>query len=126
LIGTKRIVLRVTASLIAGVGSVCLSSFYVRLHINWRNQAHVVTERRDLARPIMRTAARLQSDQTRRKLLEKAQDLRSTQFPIEDRRALGVGAVNLKNVLGQIQADGGNLLHGTAPYLVALPATTTF
>jgi hypothetical protein len=26
--------------------------------------------------------------------------------------------MNLKNVLGQIQTDGANLLHGTAPYTI--------
>jgi hypothetical protein len=34
--------------------------------------------------------------------------------------------MDLKNLLGQIQPDGANLLHGTAPCIVALRTTTTF
>ena len=34
--------------------------------------------------------------------------------------------MNLENLLGQIQTDGGNLLHGTVPPLVAFQTTTTF
>ncbi|WP_247523609.1 hypothetical protein [Bradyrhizobium sp. 145] len=70
----------------------------------------------------MGTAARRQADQTRRKLFKKAQHVAPTQFSIEDRRALGIGAVYLKNALGPIQADGVNLIHGTARYHVALQA----
>ena len=34
---------------------------------------------------------------------------------VEDWGAFGVGAMNLKNLFGQIQTDGANLFDGTAP-----------
>jgi hypothetical protein len=46
--------------------------------------------------------------------LEKRQNLSSAQASVENDFAISCGAVNLKGVLGQIQADGGNL-HGMAP-----------
>jgi hypothetical protein len=74
----------------------------------------------------MRPAAGLQTGQTRRHFLEKAKHLGSTQLSVEDWGAFGVGAMNLKNLFGQIQTNGANLFYGTAPYIVALRATTTF
>src|SRR5690606_9165658 len=100
-----------------GVGGVRLAALYERLDIGWRDQTHLVTKRGDLASPIVRTAAGLKANQTRRLLLEEPQHFRAVELPVENWRTLGVGAVDLKNLLGQIQPDGGNLLHGTAPTL---------
>lgn len=66
----------------------------------------------------MRTAAGLQAGQTRRHFLEKAKHPGSTQLPVEDWGASGAGAMNLKNLFGQIQTDGANLFNGTAPCIV--------
>jgi hypothetical protein len=65
----------------------------------------------------MRIPAGFDTDQTRRLLFEKSQHPRATQPSVEDRKAIGVSAVDLKNLFSQIQPDGGNLLHGTAPML---------
>jgi hypothetical protein len=114
----KRIVLRVTASLIASASAASvLSRLTNGLTLGWRDQPHFVSQRCNLTRPVMRAAASLKADQTRRLLLEKAQYLGAAQLSVEDRRILGVGTVDLKNLLGQIQPDSGNVLHGTAPSL---------
>jgi hypothetical protein len=64
----------------------------------------------------MRTAAGLVTDQAG-KLLSKFNTSARRSFRLKIRIALGVSAVDLKNLLGQIQSDGGNLFHGTAAIL---------
>lgn len=53
LIGTKRIVLRMTASQIASASAASVSALYKPLYVGRRNQAHIVTKPSDLASPIM-------------------------------------------------------------------------
>jgi hypothetical protein len=67
----------------------------------------------------MRASACFDTDEAWRLPLEKSQYFPSTQSSIEDRSAIGVSAVNLKNLFSQIQSYRGNLLHGTAPVRVA-------
>lgn len=97
-----------------GVGGIRLAPLDERLDLGRRVQPHLVTECRDLARLVTRAAAGLKGDQTHRLLLEKPQHLGAVELSIDDWRTLGVSAVDLKNLLGQIQPDGGNLRQGTA------------
>ena len=60
----------------------------------------------------MSSGARLYPDQTRRELIEKADDLCSPELPPQNGVAILIDAMDLKNVLGDIQADCGNFLHG--------------
>ncbi len=77
-----------------------------------------MAERLQLAGPVMRGRAGLDADQTRGQLLEEGEDLASPQLPANDDLARFPNAVNLKDVLRQIQTDRANLLHRTAPLLV--------
>jgi hypothetical protein len=73
----------------------------------------------DLAGPMMSAWAGFHRDKTRRLGREEAQNLLAPQLLTKDRRAGGIRAVGLKDVLGQIQADGANFRHGRSP-VVAL------
>jgi len=42
----------------------------------------------------------------------------------ETSRVVSLSAMHLKYLLGQIQTDGGNLLHETAPFHVVVATTT--
>jgi transposase-like protein len=60
----------------------------------------------------MRAGACFHADETRLEAFEKLQDLAAAQLAPEDHHAVRVDAVDLKDVLGQIDADGGRLFHG--------------
>src|SRR5690606_6725080 len=86
---------------------------------------NLMPELRQLARPVMRRATRFHADQARRQLGEERQHLRSPQRLANDDLAGGINRVNLKNALGQIEADRANLHRGWPPLLVdALTAST--
>ena len=51
-------------------------------------------------------------------------DLLTNRTVIVTGAATGVGGMNLENLLGQVQTDGGNLLHGTAPFVWACRTDT--
>lgn len=67
----------------------------------------------------MRAAAGFDTNQACWLFLEKPQHFALAQLAVQDRGTLGIGAMDLKNLFGQIQPDSGNLLHGTAPTLLA-------
>ena len=60
----------------------------------------------------MRCAACLHADKTGCELGEEGEDLSSTQRAPHDHLALCIDAVNLEDVLREIEADGANLSHG--------------
>ena len=57
----------------------------------------------------MRCGAGLQSNKTRRQFLKKMYDLATPKLLADNDLLVGVNAVNLENVFGDIQADRGNL-----------------
>lgn len=57
----------------------------------------------------------LMADAVRRLRSLELQQLRARQLAAEDHRSVCPGAVCLKHVLGQIQADDANLTHGRSP-----------
>src|SRR6516225_12200106 len=65
----------------------------------------------DLTRPIMRRAASLNADQTRRWGLEERQYFRPLQVPPQYCLASCIDAMQLEDPLGDVQTDCGNL-HG--------------
>jgi len=71
----------------------------------------------------MRAGACFHADETRLEAFEKLQDLAAAQLAPEDHHAVQVDAVDLKDVLGQIDADGGSLFHGWLPSLVGFHDT---
>ena len=83
---------------VSRISRIGLTSLHKRLHIGWWHQPYLVTKCCNLARPVMRTPTSLDTDQTRRLLFEKPQNLTASQSTVENRRAIGVRAVNLKNL----------------------------
>jgi len=69
------------------------------------------------ARPVMRRAARLHANQARRQLGKEWQHLRSSKRLADNDLTGRINAVNLKNALGQIEADCGNLHDGWLPFV---------
>jgi len=88
-----------------GIGGVVLLAADIGLHISRRHHLHVMPQRRQRAAPVMRRAACLHPDPARRQRCEERKDLTPPKRPVDDNRALGVDAMNLKNVLGQIEAN---------------------
>ena len=61
---------------------------------------------------MMGTGARFEPDQAGRQAAEERLHLTSPKGLGDDDTARRIDGVNLKNALGQIDADRGNLLHG--------------
>src|SRR6516225_684723 len=74
----------------------------------------------DLTRPIMRRAASLNANQTRRQGLEERQYFRPLKLPPQYCLASSIDAVQLEDTLGDVQTDCGNLHGGWLLLLVAL------
>jgi hypothetical protein len=98
-----------------GVRRIILVPLDVGLHILGRHQLDLVTERPDLARPIMRGRAGLDPDKAGRVFLEEWQNLASPELPAYGHCSIRVDAVNLENALRNIQSDRSNLFHWAAP-----------
>jgi type VI protein secretion system component VasK len=64
----------------------------------------------------VRGAARLDADQARRQLGKEPQHLRTSKRPADNDLTRRINPVNLKNALGQIEADRGNLHGGWLPF----------
>jgi hypothetical protein len=75
-----------------------------------------MTELDQFARPMMRRAARLDADQARRQFGKKWQHLRPPKRLTNHDLAGRINAVDLKNALGQVEADRGNLHSGWLPF----------
>src|SRR5215471_19134022 len=74
----------------------------------------------DLTRPIMRRAASLNADQTRRQSLKECQHLRPLQLPPQYCLASCIDPVQLEDPFADVQTDCGNLHGGRLLQLVAL------
>src|ERR1700694_1099079 len=101
-----------------GIARRRLPTLDVSLHISRRQQTHVVTKLADLAGPIVARPARLNADQTRIEPGKKPDHLRAPKRLTDNNFAFTVDAVNLENVLRQIEADRGNFHDGWLPSLV--------
>src|SRR3954467_10408254 len=70
-----------------------------------------MTELGDLAPPIMRAAAGLHGHRAGRQRCQERQKLAAAQLLAKDHRARAVSPMELKDVLGEIESDGANLVH---------------
>ena len=75
-----------------------------------------MTEPDQLASPVMRRATRFHANQARRQPGKKWQHLRPPKRLADHNLAGRINAVDLKNVLGQVEADRGNLHSGWLPF----------
>jgi hypothetical protein len=100
------------------IGRIVLVALDVCLDVLRRHQAHRVADRLQLPRPVVRRRARLQTDQTARQPSEERKHLAAPQPLAHNRRPARIDAVDLKNVLRQIQPNRRNLVHGWLPSMV--------
>jgi hypothetical protein len=66
----------------------------------------------------------LKPNKTGRQSLEEDINFAATQLPADYGRTLSINAMNLKNLLGDIQANRGNLAHGQSTSIVTPTATS--
>src|SRR5215472_3464765 len=99
-----------------GIGGIVLVALDVRLHVLRRHQSHLVAQRAQLARPVVRRRTRFQPDHTARQSTEERQNLRTPKLLAQNRRSLCINPVHLKNMLRQVQSDRRNLAHGWLPF----------
>jgi hypothetical protein len=95
-----------------GIGRVVLVSLHEGLHIDLRNQPHLMAQCADLPRPMGRTGAGFHRDDALGSGSEKREHLRPGYLLPERRRSVPSGAMRLKDVLRQIEPDDANFLHG--------------
>lgn len=90
------------------VSSVRLVPLHVWLCILRRDQQDVVTKGDQLPRPMMRARARPLRGKAGRELLDEREQILPPQPAPQYRVTFGVDAVDLKDGLGEIEADGGD------------------
>ena len=91
------------------VGSIVLVALDIRLHIARRHQPHIVPERSELPRPVVRCGTGFHADQAARKSIEQRQHLRAPQLLGDGHFPDCVDAMHLEHVLGEIDPDRANL-----------------
>ena len=96
-----------------GVSGIRLAAFHKGLDVSSRDAAHVMAELGDLVRSIVGTATGCHPDKASRLILEGLHHFAASEFAIEDRDAIPLRAVNLKDILRQTQLDSANISHGT-------------
>jgi hypothetical protein len=92
-----------------GIGSVILVALDIGLHVPRWHQTNPVAKLRELTRPIMGGGTRFHADEARRQRLEELQHLAAPELLPNDDLLGRVDPVNLEHVLGDIQADRGDL-----------------
>ena len=97
------------------VRGIILLSAQIGFDIGGRDQADLMAESHERARPMMSRRAGLQSDQARGKGFEETWNLAAPQRLAQDDLSTPVHAVELEDVLCDIKADRGNLRHDVVP-----------
>jgi hypothetical protein len=97
------------------VGGIVLAALDVGLDVLRRHQPHVMTKRRQLARPEMGRGAGLHADQAGRQTGKEGDHLAAAETSPEDDVAYRIDAMHLEDMLGQIEADGRKLHRGWLP-----------
>jgi hypothetical protein len=91
------------------ISRIVLAPFDVGLHVNRRDQPNGMTEFGQLAPPVVCCRARFHANEARLDLRKKRDHLLATKLPNDNNLALFVDAMNLENILGEIDSDGLNL-----------------
>ena len=92
-----------------GVGRVVLATLHVSLDVLRRHQAHLVSQRAQLARPEVCGGAGFHADQTGWQRGKVGDDLSAPEAALHDGVARLVHAVDLEDMLGEVEADRCNL-----------------
>src|SRR6516165_6916577 len=102
------------------VRRVVLVALDVSLHIPRRHQPNLVTEPRQLTCPVVRAGTGFDANEAGRQSFEELHHLTAAKLLPDDDPLGRVNAVNLENVLGDIQTDCGNLhVDGSLMWFVA-------
>src|SRR3954467_14541411 len=95
-----------------GIGHVVLLPLDERLHVRRRDQLHRVAKLGDLTPPVVGARTRLHGHRTGRERGQEREELAAAQLLAKDHRARAVSPMELKDVFGEIESDGANLVHG--------------
>src|SRR5467141_2305028 len=107
------------------VSGIVLLPLDVRLHVGRRHQPHGMAGRPELARPVVRRGAGLNTNEARRQLLEERPDMPALELAADDHTARRIDAVDLKNRLGNIETNRRDRLHAHLLPIVVTPSATT-
>src|SRR3954451_7231726 len=95
-----------------GIGHVVLLPLDEGLHVRRRDETDRVAELGNLTPPVVGARTRLHGHRTGRERGQERQKLAAAQLLAKDHRARAVSPMELKDVLGEIEADGAHLVHG--------------
>jgi hypothetical protein len=98
-----------------GINGIILVPLHIRLHVGRRHQAHGVAKRLELARPMMRRGASLDTNQAGRQPLEECNHVAPLELPADDYIALRIDRMNLKDRLRDVETNCRDRLHNLAP-----------
>jgi hypothetical protein len=88
----------------------------IRFRVAWRHQPHRVAELAQFPAPMMSCRTGLNTDQSGAKAREEFQHLATAQCLADNDLAASINAVNLENLLGEIELDCRNLVQGALPF----------
>ena len=94
---------------------VILAALDIGFHVNRRREFHLVAHRAKPPRPIMRRAASFHADRARLDLGEKFDDPRTAQFTFRGGTIFALQRVDLKGILGDVDANSDIFPHGRPP-----------
>src|SRR5262249_31786549 len=97
------------------IGRVVLAALHIGFDIGRRHEPCVMPQPPEFARPLMRRCARFHANAARRQIGKELENSPSTKPLADHHRAFRIDAVNLKQILGDIQTDRANLAHGRFP-----------
>ncbi|BCG83645.1 hypothetical protein MesoLj113b_71870 (plasmid) [Mesorhizobium sp. 113-3-3] len=101
------------------VGRIVLVALDVGLYVSRRHQLDHMPECNQLPRPMVRRRAGLHADEARLHIAKQRDKLIAPNFSTEHRVSSIIDAVNLKDVLGDIQSNRDNLhADGSFPLMV--------
>src|SRR3954470_22928335 len=95
-----------------GIGHVVLVPLDERLDVSRRDETDRMTELGDLTPPVVGARTRLQGHRTGRQRGQEREELAAAQLLAKHNSSRAVGPMKLKDVLGEIESDGANLVHG--------------
>jgi hypothetical protein len=98
-----------------GVTCIVLVRFHIRTPEARTHQLDLMTASGNLAGPIVRAATRLHRHQARAPLRHERQQLPTPEPTLHDCPALPIHAVNLKQILGQVDSQRRNIHLRTLP-----------
>jgi hypothetical protein len=95
-----------------GINGIGFTPLHVGLHIGGRHETDFMAKASQFPRPVMGPGAGFHARKAGTQPGKEHQNLRPPQLTAADNRAFSVHSVNLEDILGKIEADGGRLVRG--------------